>query len=293
VDSDLKTEIDARRRGRLARRRSCLAAAGWSVPDRRPSMGPWPPMHPIRPRLPRLVPGKGPEAFKPADSATHCRRFLGAGAADRPVDASACCGWRKGVMAGAADWVLHQNTGLSVADLATAGLDTVAVSGYLSHPVAREILRRFGARWWRSRRKPVRVTSRRPRPATCWQGDSSPAGIDLIVDGGAVAVGVESTLSAVSETPICCLRPRRADARRHRKRCSAARSGNRPRMPTVTAASRSLAPGMLASHYAPRTRVRSTRRESSPMRAPAGVRQPSGFREFDAQAAGDMKNLSR
>jgi Putative translation factor (SUA5) len=76
--------------------------------------------------------------------------------------------------------------------------------------------------------------------------------IDLIVDGGAVAVGVESTIVGCFDEPML-LRPGgvpRGEIERvlGRALCS------RPRMPTTT--SQPLAPGMLASHYAPRTPVR-------------------------------------
>jgi L-threonylcarbamoyladenylate synthase len=77
--------------------------------------------------------------------------------------------------------VLPKTPNCAVADLATAGLDTVAIR-IPAHPVARDILRAFGGPWWRHR--PIsRVTSRRPRPPMCRA--TSTGRIDLIVDGGA------------------------------------------------------------------------------------------------------------
>jgi L-threonylcarbamoyladenylate synthase len=77
--------------------------------------------------------------------------------------------------------------------------------------------------------------------------------IDLIVDGGAVAVGVESTIIGIFDQPML-LRPGglpRADIEHV--------LGHALVQPPEDAANDSaqpLAPGMLASHYAPRTKVR-------------------------------------
>jgi L-threonylcarbamoyladenylate synthase len=77
--------------------------------------------------------------------------------------------------------------------------------------------------------------------------------IDLIVDGGAVEVGVESTIVGCFDAPML-LRPGgvpRADIERV--------LGRVLRQLPADAASGSgqpLAPGMLASHYAPRAKVR-------------------------------------
>ena len=81
-----------------------------------------------------------------------------------------------------------------------------------------------------------------------------PGRIDLIVDGGAVEVGVESTIVGCFDAPML-LRPGGAAARARSSACSAARWRSRRTMPTATAG-QPLAPGMLASHYAPRTQVR-------------------------------------
>jgi L-threonylcarbamoyladenylate synthase len=77
--------------------------------------------------------------------------------------------------------------------------------------------------------------------------------IDLIVDGGAVAVGVESTIVGCFETPML-LRPGGLP----REAIEAVLGRPLAGVPEQAAgdADAPLAPGMLASHYAPRTPVR-------------------------------------
>jgi L-threonylcarbamoyladenylate synthase len=134
-----------------------------------------------------------------------------------------------------------------VAELATAGLDTIAVR-VPAHKVARDILVAFG--------KPVVAPSANRSghvSPTCAEHVAADlAGrIDLIVDGGATPVGVESTIVACLGEPVL-LRP-----------------GGLPRAAIERSLGRSLAdpapardtdgpiaPGMLATHYAPRTRLR-------------------------------------
>ena len=61
--------------------------------------------------------------------------------------------------------VLPKAAGCAVADLATAGLDTIAIR-VPAHPVARDILRAFGGPVVAPR--PIcPATSRRPRPPMC------------------------------------------------------------------------------------------------------------------------------
>src|SRR5438552_3012933 len=89
-----------------------------------------------------------------------------------------------------------------VADLATAGLDTVAVR-VPAHPVAREILRAFGGPVV----APSANLSGHVSPTDAAHVESDLAGkIDLIVDGGPVEVGVESTIVGCFEQPML-LRP--------------------------------------------------------------------------------------
>jgi L-threonylcarbamoyladenylate synthase len=149
--------------------------------------------------------------------------------------------------------VLPKTADCAVADLATAGLDTVAIRIPV-HPVARDILAAFGG--------PVVAPSANlsghvsPTSAAHVQSDLD-GRIDLIVDGGPVAVGVESTIVGCFEAPML-LRPgglpREAVERvlgRALREMPQDADGD-----TGSEAAAPLAPGMLASHYAPRTPVR-------------------------------------
>ena len=133
--------------------------------------------------------------------------------------------------------------------LATAGLDSIAVR-VPNHPVAQRSCAAFG--------KPVVA------PSANRSGHVSPTRaahvladlrgrIDLILDGGATPIGVNRPSSPASAKPCCCaraaLRARRSSACSgsvaRRRSAAACRSEETP-----------LAPGMLASHYAPRARLR-------------------------------------
>ena len=145
--------------------------------------------------------------------------------------------------------VLPKTHGCAVADLATAGLDTVAIR-IPAHPVARDILRTFGGPVV----APSANLSGHVSPTTAAHVQSDLAGrIDLIVDGGPVAVGVESTIVGCFDQPML-LRPGglpRAEIERVLGRALV-----QPPADTETDSGQPLAPGMLASHYAPRAKVR-------------------------------------
>ncbi len=145
--------------------------------------------------------------------------------------------------------VLPKAAGCPVAELATAGLDSIAVR-IPNHEVAHQILAAFGG--------PVVA------PSANRSGHVSPttaahvladlrSRIDLIIDGGATPVGVESTIVACLGEPIL-LRPGGLP-REAIERALARRLADPP--PGIPAADDApLAPGMLASHYAPRTPLR-------------------------------------
>jgi L-threonylcarbamoyladenylate synthase len=142
--------------------------------------------------------------------------------------------------------VLAKAARCPVADLATAGLDTVAVR-VPNHKVARDILTAFG--------KPVVAPSANRSghlsPTTAEHVLADLGGrIDLIVDGGATPVGIESTIVACLGEPV--LRPGGLPS------AAIERTLGRKLADTPAAGSDNapLAPGMLASHYAPRTPLR-------------------------------------
>ena len=144
--------------------------------------------------------------------------------------------------------VLPKANGCPVCDLATAGLDTIAVR-VPAHPVTQQILRAFG--------KPVVAPSANLSghisPTTAAHVLSDLNGrIDLIVDGGPVSVGVESTIVGCFDRPML-LRPGGVP----RAEIEHILGEALMRLPEDEAdKSLPLAPGMLASHYAPRTQVR-------------------------------------
>src|SRR6478735_10933497 len=137
--------------------------------------------------------------------------------------------------------VLPKTKDCPVADLATAGLDTVAVR-IPAHPVARDILRAFGG--------PVVAPSANlsghvsPTTAAHVQGDLD-GRIDLIVDAGAVEVGVESSIVGCFEIPML-LRP--GGVPREEIERVLGRALAQPPQEIENDSAQPLAPGMLASH---------------------------------------------
>jgi L-threonylcarbamoyladenylate synthase len=145
--------------------------------------------------------------------------------------------------------VLPKTNDCTVADLATAGLDTIAIR-VPAHRIAREILRAFGGPVV----APSANLSGHVSPTTAAHVQSDLDGrIDLIVDGGAVAVGVESTIVGCFDAPML-LRP--GGLPRGEIEGVLGRALVQPPEDSDGHGGQPLAPGMLASHYAPRTRVR-------------------------------------
>ncbi len=141
--------------------------------------------------------------------------------------------------------VLPKRAQCAVADLALAGLDTVALR-VPAHPVARELLASFG--------KPIVA------PSANRSGHVSPTSashvladlrgrIDMLIDGGDCPVGIESTIVALLDDPTL-LRPGGV-AREQIERILGRRLVDAP-----VADDAPLAPGMLASHYAPKAKLR-------------------------------------
>jgi L-threonylcarbamoyladenylate synthase len=140
--------------------------------------------------------------------------------------------------------VLKRRPECEVAELACAGLDTIALRAP-AHPMAQALLTTFG--------KPIAAPSANRSghvSATTAEHARADLGdrVDLILDGGPCQHGLESTIVALQETcPALLLRtgaiPREAIE---------AIAG-----PLVAPARSSVvAPGMLESHYAPRARLR-------------------------------------
>ncbi len=169
-----------------------------------------------------------------------------------------------------------------VADLATAGLDTVAIR-IPAHPVAQAILRAFGG----AVVAPSANISGHVSPTLAAHVESDLAGrIDLIVDGGPVDVGVESTIVGCFDAPML-LRPGGLSRERIEAVLGAALA--RPPVEAGSDDSQPLAPGMLASHYAPRANVRLRAQDVAPDEALLAF-GPSRLPGIDAAAA--VMNLS-
>jgi L-threonylcarbamoyladenylate synthase len=140
--------------------------------------------------------------------------------------------------------VLPKRDDAAVCDLANAGLDTIAIRAP-AHPTARALLAAFNA--------PLVAPSANP------SGSVSPTSaqhvldglgerLDLILDGGASAIGLESTVIAVENDRATLLRPgglERADIEAVTGTLAVAGETDTPS-----------SPGMLKSHYAPRAALR-------------------------------------
>jgi len=225
----------------------------------------------------RLYEAKGRPAFNPLIShvadlaaAEKIARF------DAPALALARAFWP-----GPLTLVLPKTRDCAVAELATAGLDTIAIR-IPSHPVARAILDAFG--------KPVVAPSANisghVSPTTAQHVESDLAGrIDLIVDGGPVEVGVESTIVGCFEEPML-LRP--GGLPREEIERVLGRALLQPPSDVENDSAQPLAPGMLSSHYAPRTRVRLNATDI----APGEVLLAFGSPLKDAERAAAVMNLS-
>lgn len=138
--------------------------------------------------------------------------------------------------------------------LVTAGLDSVGLR-VPAHPLAQQLLRAFGG--------PIAAPSANPSgrisPTTA---DHVLAGlgkrIDAVLDGGACAVGLESTI--VGGTPLALLRPGGVA-----QEAIEAITG-----PLAAPMDQITAPGQLASHYAPRGSVRLNAQGAQPGEALLG-----------------------
>ena len=189
----------------------------------------------------RLYAAKGRPAFNPliahVGSIEAARRL---GRFDAAAEKLAGAFWP-----GPLTLVLPKLPDCGVADLALAGLDSVAVR-VPAHPVARALLAAFGG--------PVVA------PSANRSGHVSPTSaahvladlrgrIDMVIDAGPCAVGVESTIVACLDEPTL-LRPGGL-AREEIEHVLGHALVVAPADDTAP-----LAPGMLSSHYAPKAKLR-------------------------------------
>jgi L-threonylcarbamoyladenylate synthase len=142
--------------------------------------------------------------------------------------------------------VLPKREGAEIADLVTAGLDTIAIR-MPAHPVARALLQAFG----RPLAAPSANRSGHVSPTTAAHVEADLGDkVACILDAGPTEVGVESTIVGWDGARAVLLRPggvARAAIEGVLGHALGSVHGD---------ASRPQAPGMLASHYAPAAGVR-------------------------------------
>ncbi|MFD2174546.1 L-threonylcarbamoyladenylate synthase [Rhodobacter lacus] len=171
--------------------------------------------------------------------------------------------------------VLPLRPGAGIADLVTAGLDTVALR-LPAHPLARALLASFGG--------PLAAPSANP------SGKVSPTAADhvmeglsgriaAVLDGGACPVGVESTI--LSLDPPTLLRPGGLPVEALEEALGAPlASGGNAHKPN--------APGQLSSHYAPGAAVRLEATEKRPGEVFVGFGPGGPEADLSLSASGDL-----
>jgi L-threonylcarbamoyladenylate synthase len=145
-------------------------------------------------------------------------------------------------------FVLPRAKGSTIALLATAGLDTVAIRAP-SHPIAQALMRATG--------KPIAAPSANRSGAVSpthaeHVSESLGTKVGMILDGGPCLVGVESTVIDLSGNRPTLLRP--GGATREAIEAVIGSIGVSDALPSGDSAHKS--PGQLESHYAPSRPVR-------------------------------------
>jgi L-threonylcarbamoyladenylate synthase len=179
---------------------------------------------------------------------------------------------------GALTLVLPLRAGSGLSPLVTAGQDTVALR-VPANPVARRLLAAFGA--------PVAAPSANPsgfisptRAAHVLAGLSGR--IDAVVDGGDCEVGVESTIIGLAGGMTLLLRPGGIPLEAIEACLGApvASGAADPAQPN--------APGQLASHYAPRARLRLEATAARPGEVWLGFGRDCAAADLNLSPTGDL-----
>ncbi len=155
----------------------------------------------------------------------------------------------------------------TVPRITTGGLDTVAVRAP-DHAVARELIRQSGV----PLAAPSANRSGRPSPTTAAHVAADfPAGVDIIVDAGPCAVGIESTVVDCRGRDPVILRPGSITAEQLGTATPAALTGGLPDL--------AASPGTRHAHYRPAARVHVADIGSGPSRVAELVEQgtPVGY----------------
>lgn len=177
--------------------------------------------------------------------------------------------------------VLQRSADCPISLLASAGLDTIAIR-IPAHPVARALLN--------AARRPLaapsanrsgRISPTRAQDVADELGDK----VAFILDGGDCAVGVESTVLDLSQSPPRLLRPGGVA-----QETLETMTGPLSAAPSVEDQAARSSPGLLASHYAPRLPVRLNAIDAEPGEAFIAFGPPPGAVPLAAQlsAVGDV-----
>jgi len=161
-----------------------------------------------------------------------------------------------------------------ICDLANAGLDSVAIRAP-GHAAAQALLTAFGG--------PLVAPSANPSggvsPTSAAHVSEGLGGkLDLILDGGACRVGVESTVIAILDGRATLLRPGGLERVRIEAITGPLATAGHSDAPT--------SPGMLASHYAPRAPMRLNARTAQPGEALLGFGPVAG--DLNLSPSGDL-----
>ncbi|MDB5507411.1 MAG: Sua5 [Devosia sp.] len=176
--------------------------------------------------------------------------------------------------------VLPGRAGNRISDLVTAGLDTVGVR-IPGHAMARDLITAVG----RPLAAPSANPSGRLSPTTAGQVWTGFSGRVPVLDGGPCLAGVESTILAVDGARVVQLRAG-ALAREEIE----AVLGRPVELPAADAAIS--APGMLASHYAPRATLRLNAEAVRPGELLLGFGDVLGSAR-NLSASGDLREAAR
>lgn len=171
--------------------------------------------------------------------------------------------------------------GAAVCDLARAGLDTVAIR-VPAHPLARQVLAAFGGPVC----APSANKSGRPSPTTYADAvEETGAAAAVALDGGACAVGLESTVVSVLGGVVRLLRPGGVE-----RATIEAITG--PLQNAEADAHRS--PGRIALHYAPNAPVRlnATRAEAGEVLIGFGDVAGVGAGGLTLSPSGDLREAA-
>jgi L-threonylcarbamoyladenylate synthase len=176
--------------------------------------------------------------------------------------------------------VLPKRGDAGLSDIVTAGLETVGIR-VPDHPVARALLREAGV--------PVAAPSANPSgqlsPTTAAQVLEGFGGRIPVLDGGQCRSGVESTILTFDGERLIQLRPGAISREQIEGALGLEVSVADPGGPIS-------APGMLASHYAPRAALRLNVRDPEPDELVLGFGAGDGF-DLNLSLSGELREAAR